>query len=53
MQGHYSRHSADQWPFLLTWINFNPRMISNHMLSKVWDDITYPFLNLNGFAVEV
>ena len=27
--------------------------ISNHMLSKVWDKITYPFPNLNGSTVEV
>ena len=24
--------------------------ISNHMLSRVWDEITYPFLNSNGCA---
>ena len=23
-------------------------MISNHILSKVWDEITYLFLNFNG-----
>ena len=27
--------------------------ISNHMPSKVWDEITYPFLNFNGATVEV
>ena len=27
--------------------------ISNHMPSKVWGEITYPFPNLNGFTVEV
>ena len=27
--------------------------ISNHMPSKVWDEITYPFLNFNGCTVEV
>ena len=26
---------------------------NNHMLSKVWDEITYPFPNFNGFTVEV
>ena len=35
-----------QGPLLLTWI-------SNHMPSKVWDGITYPFLNFNGCTVEV
>ena len=23
------------------------------MLSKEWDEITYPFLNFNGFTIEV
>ena len=27
--------------------------ISNRMPSKVWDEITYPFLNFNGATVEV
>ena len=27
--------------------------ISNHMPSKVWDEITYPFINFNGCTVEV
>ena len=30
-----------------------PTCISNHMLSRVWCEITYPFLNFNGNAVEV
>ena len=34
----------------LTWI---PSWISNHTPSKVWDEITYPFLNFNGATVEV
>ena len=39
---------------LLTWINFNHRMyINNHMPSKMWDEITYPFANFNGATVEV
>ena len=25
-----------------------PEWISNHISCKVWDEITYPFLNLNG-----
>ena len=33
------------WP-LATWI-------SNHIHYKVWDEITYPFLNFNGCTVEV
>ena len=27
--------------------------IRNHMFLKVWDEITYPFLNFNSAAVEV
>ena len=30
-----------------------PVYINNHILSKVWDEITYPFLNVNGATVEV
>ena len=36
-------------PLLLTRINLNPSTESNHMPSKVWGEITYPF----GEAVEV
>ena len=46
---------VDTWgPLLLTWINFNLSIIkSNHMPSKLWDEITYPFPNVNGCTVEV
>ena len=27
--------------------------ISNYIHYKVWDEITYPFLNFNGTTVEV
>ena len=30
-----------------------PAWISNHIHYKVWDEITYPFLNFNGATVEV
>ena len=33
--------------------NKYPGWNSNHMPNKVWDEITYPFLNFNGVAVEV
>ena len=26
---------------------------SNHMPSKVWEEIIYPFLHFNGYTVEV
>ena len=30
-----------------------PAWIINYTLSKVWDEITYPFLNFNGTTIEV
>ena len=30
-----------------------PILVSNHMLSKMWDEITYPLPNLNSYTVEV
>ena len=30
-----------------------PAWIYNHLLSKVWSEINYPFQNFNGFIVEV
>ena len=42
----------DLGPILLTWFNFNPSM-DNCIHYKVWDEITYPFLNFNGPTVEV
>ena len=41
-----------QGPLLLTWNNFNPSMDRNHVHYKVWEEITYPFPNFNGVAVE-
>ena len=29
-----------------------PARISNYMPGKVWDEINYPFPNVNGFIVE-
>ena len=37
---------------LLTWINLIPAWISHHMPSKVWDEITSPFLNSNDWTAE-
>ena len=36
-----------QLPLLLTWIDFDL------IHYKMWDDITYPFLNFHGATVEV
>ena len=38
-----------QGPLLLTWI---ATRISNYMSSEVWDE-SHPFLNFNGYTVEV
>ena len=41
-------------PLLLTWFNpFILTWVSNYIHYKVWDEITYPFPNFNGAAVEV
>ena len=47
-------HNRLQGP-LLHWYGLTliPALISNHMDSKGWDEITYPFLNINGCTVEV
>ena len=42
-----------QGPLLLIWFNFLLSIEKNHMRSKVWDEITYPFSNFNGCTVEV
>ena len=41
------------WLPLLAWLPSIPAWISNHMPSKLWDEITYPFPNFNGSTVEV
>ena len=39
---------------LLTWFNFNPSLEKLlHPYYKMWDEMTYPFLNFNGATVEV
>ena len=40
-------------PFNLHGLTLIPEWISNHMLSKMWDEITYPFLNFSRTTVEV
>ena len=35
------------------WIILIPACLSNHIPSKMWDEITYPFPNFNGATVEV
>ena len=40
-------------PLPLTWLILIPVWISNSILYKMWDEITYPFSNFNGCTVEV
>ena len=42
-----------QATLLLTWVYFNPALISNHMTGKVCGEITYPFPNFSGCTLEV
>ena len=49
----YGVRRASSQILLLTWFNFNPRMDKNHIHYKVWDEITYSFLNFDGCTVEV
>ena len=45
-------HSNIRGPFYLHVSSLKPAGISNHMPSKLWDEITYPSPNFNG-AVKV
>ena len=40
-------------PFYKHGLTLIPARISNYIHYKVWDEITYPFLNFNGATVEV
>ena len=40
-------------PFYYHGLTLIPAWITNHLPGKVWDEITYPFLNFNGATVEV
>ena len=40
-------------PFYEHGVTLIPAWISNYIHCKVWDEITYPFLNFNGATVEV
>ena len=39
--------------FVVVWYHGPIAWISNHMASKVWGEIIYPFPNFNGTTVEV
>ena len=51
MFGSFDRTSSS--PFYYHGLTSIPSCITNRMPSKVWDEITYPFLNFNGATVEV
>ena len=40
-------------PFYYHGLTLIPAWISNYIHYKLWDEITYPFLNFNGATVEV
>ena len=42
----FNANLTEQWPTLLT-LTLIPACIINHMPSKAWDEITYPFQNFN------
>ena len=48
---HSVPHPRD--PFYYYVLTLTLAWISNYMSSKVWNEITYPFLNFNGATVEV
>ena len=52
--------TVENGPWIVTCVFFYehgliliPAYISNHMPSKVWDEITYPFLNFKSHTIEV
>ena len=56
---NYLLHSGEKawsmktWdPFYKQWLTFFQAWISNYIHYKVWDEITYPFLNFNGVTAE-
>ena len=52
-RGTTKRNSCAGAPFTnMVWYLI-PAWISNHKSSNVWDEITYPFPNFNGCAIEV
>ena len=48
-----SRLSKSRGPFYKHGLTLTPPWISNYIHYKLWDEMTYPFLNFNGATVEV
>ena len=42
----------DLGPLLLTWFDINPSWIRNYIHFEVWNEITYPFPEFNGYTME-
>ena len=40
-------------PFYWHGLTLIPAWISNYIHYKLWDEITYPFINFNGSTIEV
>ena len=49
----HKEHCNISSPFYYLGLTLIPAWINNHAQSKVWDGITYSFLNFNGATVEV
>ena len=49
----FGKSSTTSGPFYQYGLTLIPAWISNHMPSKVWDWVTYPFLNFNSATIDV
>ena len=52
---YYSWHSDDPYRAHFTDIHqmFNPNKLSNYMCYKIWNEITYAFINVNDVSADV
>ena len=48
-----ARYLTEAWGPIYYGLTLIPALISNYIHYKVWNEITYPFLNFNGCTVEV
>ena len=53
IHGVFTIYSMTLGPLYWHVLTLIPTWISNHILSNVWDEITYRFSNFNGATVEV
>ena len=53
-ENNKTRYYWPTWgPFYWHVLNFCSTRIGNHMSSKIWGEITYPFPNCNGCTLEI